>query len=685
MVHLFALIISTSLTGVVLDQPSLELGPHSLYLEDTTGEITIRQVRAGEVDAQFQKHERDVPNFGLSNSIYWFKVNVENRLDTERLVFSNRYGLIDNFEFYLDLPGIEGSPQFGGDHLKFSKRYRNHKSIHFPLEIPRGQTATLYIRAQTNGSMQLPMVIETEYAFDNFTLADTSLWVLFYGVMLAMCIYHLLLYISLREIQYALCAGFLLLIVLTNAALNGDTLRYLFPNNPYWGNMTVLPSLAFSSSFFFLFSTSFLDVYRWSSRWYKTLISLFYFYAGLSVLAFFIDYNLAARLIAPLVILSPLVVTTVAFQRWRNGYRPARFFLLAWPIFLGGTILSGLQKKGFLPSTFIFDVIQVGGGMIAALLIAFALADKIQILQRERRETARALASSHKQLEIALAEAREANTLKSHFLANMSHEVRTPLNALLNLPPLVLQAISCDFLWECKACSIQFKDETLKSMDDERAAHCPDCGDPMYVVAFQPQEVSLPEQRTMLARVEESANELNNILSVVLDYAQIEAGFLKLANERVNARDLIHDAVVLAADKNKNDIKPELDLDIEQSLWIACDEAYILNVLMHLFDNAYKFSPDGSRVSVSFAKAEVDPGMVQFTISDEGPGISEEAQKVVFEGFRQVEMGHTRTHRGSGLGLAICKGIVEEHGGKIWIENRIQGGTSVSFTVPLYH
>ena len=90
-------------------------------------------------------------------------------------------------------------------------------------------------------------------------------------------------------------------------------------------------------------------------------------------------------------------------------------------------------------------------------------------------------------------------------------------------------------------------------------------------------------------------------------------------------------------------------------------------------------------MEVSFAQAEQDADMVKFTISDEGPGISEEAQKVVFEGFRQVDMGHTRTHRGSGLGLAICKGIVEEHGGKIWIENRNQGGTAVSFTVPMYH
>ena len=88
---------------------------------------------------------------------------------------------------------------------------------------------------------------------------------------------------------------------------------------------------------------------------------------------------------------------------------------------------------------------------------------------------------------------------------------------------------------------------------------------------------------------------------------------------------------------------------------------------------------------MTFSIEETDSGMVRFTVRDEGPGISEEARKVVFEGFRQVDMGHTRNHRGSGLGLAICKGIVEEHGGKIWIESPHQGGTAVSFTVPRYH
>ena len=210
----------------------MELGPHALYFEDTTGNITIAQVRAGEFDAKFQKHERDVPNFGLSNSIYWLKISVENRLDTSRLVFSNRYGLIDNFEFYLDLPGPKWQrPVWRRSSCSFAKRYRNHKSIHFPVEIPTGQTATLWVRAQTNGSMQMPMVIETEHSFDNFTSGrHIALGALLRGDVGHVHLPFFALYISLRESSVCdLCAGFLLLIVLTNAALNGDTLRYLFP------------------------------------------------------------------------------------------------------------------------------------------------------------------------------------------------------------------------------------------------------------------------------------------------------------------------------------------------------------------------------------------------------------------------------------------------------------------------
>ena len=684
MVQFFALILAASSMGVVLDEPSLELGPHVVYFEDTSGEATIEQVRSGQFDQQFQKHQRDVPNFGISDSVYWFKVEVTNGLDQSNLVFSNRYGLIDNFRLYLDRKDSLSSPRYGGDHIPFTNKHRPHKSIHFPVVLEKGETVTFWVRAQTHGSMQMPLFLEVESSFDTYALDDTALWACFYGIMLAMFFYHFLIFVSLRDIQYLLCSIFLLLILLTNSSLNGDTLRYLFPENPYLGNLTIPPLLAYCNGCVFLFGLNFLEIDSWNAFWSKLFKLLFVVYMAVGTLSFFIPYNLAVRLTLPIVIVSPVIVFIGAFMRWRSGYRPARFFLMAWPVLLGGTILGGLQKKGILPSTFLIDAMQILGSIAGATLVAFALADKIQILQGERNAAARALRSSHEQLALALDEAHEANMVKSHFLANMSHEVRTPLNALLNLPPLVLQAISCEYLWECKACGIQFQDDLLTTMDDPRVAHCPDCGDPMYVVAFQPLEVSIPEQRMMLSRVRDSAHELNDILSGVLDYAQIEAGFLKLATERVNANDLVHDASVLALEKHQGGSKPQFDVPASEPIWLACDETYVLNVLLHLFDNAYKFSPDGTNVFIAVNEEETESGMARFTVSDEGPGISAEALEVVFEGFRQVDMGHTRSHRGSGLGLAICKGVIEEHGGQIWIENRNQGGTAVSFTLPIH-
>jgi hypothetical protein len=159
MVQLFALILATSTMGVVLDEPSFNLGPHIVYFEDTTGEITIEQMRSGRFDAQFQKHQRDVPNFGISDSVYWFKVVVTNQLEQRDLVLSNRYGLIDNFRLYLDKENDLSNPRYGGDQIPFTSKHRPHKSIHFPIILETGATATLWIRAQTNGSMQMPLFL----------------------------------------------------------------------------------------------------------------------------------------------------------------------------------------------------------------------------------------------------------------------------------------------------------------------------------------------------------------------------------------------------------------------------------------------------------------------------------------------------------------------------------------------
>jgi two-component system sensor histidine kinase KdpD len=110
------------------------------------------------------------------------------------------------------------------------------------------------------------------------------------------------------------------------------------------------------------------------------------------------------------------------------------------------------------------------------------------------------------------------------------------------------------------------------------------------------------------------------------------------------------------------------------------DAKRIAQVLVNLVRNASTYAPKGTEIIIS---ASVRGGFVQMNVSDQGPGIPPADHKRVFKAFQRgvnVENGPTQ---GAGLGLAICKGLVEAHGGRIWIQKKTGPGTTVSFTIPL--
>jgi two-component system sensor histidine kinase KdpD len=104
-------------------------------------------------------------------------------------------------------------------------------------------------------------------------------------------------------------------------------------------------------------------------------------------------------------------------------------------------------------------------------------------------------------------------------------------------------------------------------------------------------------------------------------------------------------------------------------------------VLANLVNNACKFSPAATRVEVTTAP---NGSNVQMTVTDEGPGIAPGERERVFESFYQTNRESSgKRARGVGLGLAICRGLVEAHGGRIWVEDRAGPGTAISFTLPV--
>jgi PAS domain S-box-containing protein len=176
--------------------------------------------------------------------------------------------------------------------------------------------------------------------------------------------------------------------------------------------------------------------------------------------------------------------------------------------------------------------------------------------------------------------------------------------------------------------------------------------------------------------IRRSAVRMNRLINDLLDVASIEAGRLSIQPARVSARQLVSESVeaqMALADSTSLDLR----IDAEQAVPdVWGDRERLLQVFENLIGNAAKFSRPGGRITLGAAAGQ---GEDVFWVSDTGPGVSAEDMPHLFDRFWQAR----RTGRsGAGLGLPIVKGIVEAHGGRVWVESAPGRGTTVAFTIP---
>lgn len=172
-----------------------------------------------------------------------------------------------------------------------------------------------------------------------------------------------------------------------------------------------------------------------------------------------------------------------------------------------------------------------------------------------------------------------------------------------------------------------------------------------------------------------AASRMSYLIGDLLDVAQIEAGQLAVRRERQAAAELVAEAIHEAAPLARDHVlvsAAEGDLPD-----VLCDRARVLQVFANLIGNALKFSPVGGKITVG---AAMEPDAVRFWVSDEGEGIAPEQRERVFKRFWQASKGD---RRGAGLGLPISHGIIEAHGGKLWLEDDgTTRGSKFCFRIP---
>ena len=264
-----------------------------------------------------------------------------------------------------------------------------------------------------------------------------------------------------------------------------------------------------------------------------------------------------------------------------------------------------------------------------------ALLASMDVSQEKKAEI-----ESHNALKDAYRAAENASRAKTEFLSNMSHDIRTPMNAIVGLTAIA--------------------GANIESQD--RVVEC-------------------------LGKITKSSRHLLGLINEVLDMARIESGRISLAEEDFSLPELVDNLLTLtkpAIDEHHHQLEVHVE-HIEHEA-VCGDSLRIQQVFVNLMSNAVKYTPDGGNITLTIKEKPngfSELGCYEFSIEDNGIGMTPEFQKIMFEPFSRADDHRTTKVQGTGLGMAIARNIVNLMNGDIQVESAPNKGTKITVTVYL--
>lgn len=672
-------------------------------LKDDAGKYTPETALKS---SSFYKNTSDIPNFNISDATYWIKFTVKNETSENRLLLQIDNALIDTSNVYLVKGDKIYLAEASGSAKKFSGREFKYPDFVYDLEVAPDSSLTYLLKIKSAEQLHVPMIIGSQQVIAEAQNTKDLISGIHIGVLLIMVFYNLFVFFSVRDKSYLFYVLYILFIGLTQISLTGYSYKYLFPEYPWLYKQTIVvaASIAGISAAFFI--KSFLNTKSNTPVLDKLLSVIACSYALAAIMRISGLYQISSRMVDFTALSIAVVAYIVAIKLSLRGYRPAKFYLIAWTIFIIGLVLFVLRNLGVLPYNQITSYTMQGGTILEVALLSIALADKINIFRQEKEksqeETVTALKEneriireqnvileakveertteltvSNNELNKTLIELKETESqlVESEKMASLgqltagiAHEINNPINFITsNVNPLKRDV---DILLEALT-----KIESVGLSESGSADKQKEIENYKEEIDFDYLKIEISH---LLKGINDGASRTAEIVKGLRIFSRLDEDDLKKAdiNEGLDS------TLIIVNNLFNNKIK--LVKDYGNIPLIECYPGKLNQVFLNIISNAiyainkqHGDNPDGLlKISTSHNETTVF-----VKIEDNGTGMDENTKKKIFEPFFTTK----DVGEGTGLGMSITYNTIKKHNGNIVINSALGKGTEFILELPIIH
>jgi diguanylate cyclase (GGDEF)-like protein len=382
-----------------------------LYLADEAHDYTIESILKNV--HPWQVIERNSPNFGFTDTAYWFRFNILNHSDQSEYIYLELpIPFLDSVQIYLTAFGKVAQMHDVGDRYPYSQRPVQHQNFVLPFTLQPGMNEMI-MRVASAGTVEAPLTLWQPEAHA-IQSAETNLTIgIWLGMISIMVIYNLLLFISIRDTSYLYYVAFVFGYLFFQVSLKGYGFAYLWPDSLHWNSFAISTFIALSNLSVLMLVIKFLELKAYYPRIHKVILIMACFGGLLFFSTFILPYSLTIRATSLMTMITCLIAMMLGYYTLMKGYSDAKYYCLAWTATFIGIGLLVAVKFGTVESNFWTNNAAQMGTVILVSLLSFALANRIN-----REKEMRLQAQNEALLNEKLARQSEAELLKAQTDAN---------------------------------------------------------------------------------------------------------------------------------------------------------------------------------------------------------------------------------------------------------------------------